>query len=101
MEDFLRHRAEIAKTQIEQWKDACGLECGGDQDGVTPSKAMEKLKAAIRRIFLHAVDREICDSIAKGFALATIAGICEEAIGSWCEKCEKIGCDCKDVDDDK
>lgn len=55
---------------------------------------IERLKAVIRRIFLHAVDREICDSIARGFALATIAGMCEDAIGSWCEKCEKIGCNC-------
>jgi hypothetical protein len=54
----------------------------------------EELKKQIRRIFDEAVDREMCDSTAKGYALAIIAGICEEAIGSWCEKCEMIGCDC-------
>ena len=39
--DFLRHRAETAEQQIEEWKDASGLECGGDPDGVTPTKVKE------------------------------------------------------------
>jgi hypothetical protein len=32
---------EEALTEIEKWKDACGLECGGDPDDVTPEAAAE------------------------------------------------------------
>lgn len=48
--DFLRHRAETAETQIERWKDASGLECGGDPDGITPAKAKEFWDAEAKRI---------------------------------------------------
>ena len=34
-------RAMRAEKEIEAWKDATGLECGGDPDGITPQKAME------------------------------------------------------------
>ncbi len=48
--DFLRHRAETAEQQIEEWKYVSGLECGGDPDGVTPAKAKEFLDAEAKRI---------------------------------------------------
>lgn len=41
---------EIAKKQIEQWKDASGLECGGDPDGVTPAKAKKFWDAETKRV---------------------------------------------------
>ena len=39
LNESLRHRLDLANNQIDEWKDASGLECGGDPDGVTPSKA--------------------------------------------------------------
>lgn len=48
--DFLRHRAETAEARVEEWKDASGLECGGDPDGVTPAKAKEFWDAEAKRI---------------------------------------------------
>lgn len=37
--DDLKGRAERAEAEVERWKEASGLECGGDPDGVTPARA--------------------------------------------------------------
>lgn len=37
--DDLLAQLRSAQDELEQWKDASGLECGGDPDSVTPEKA--------------------------------------------------------------
>lgn len=39
-----------AANQLIAWKDACGLETGGDPDGVTPAKAKEFWDAEFKRV---------------------------------------------------
>ena len=53
---------------------------------------------ALAEIFELAVDREMCDDVTKGFALATIAGMCEQAIGPVCDECAYLKCKCEEVD---
>lgn len=48
--DFLKHNLEMAEKQIEQWKDASGLERGGDPDGVTPESAKEFWDTEAKRV---------------------------------------------------
>ena len=44
-----------AADEILAWKDASGLECGGDPDGVTPAKAKEFWEREARRVELFQV----------------------------------------------
>ena len=51
-EDTARMRTVIDEKQaeIDAWKDASGLECGGDPDGVTPTMAREFWDAEAKKI---------------------------------------------------
>jgi hypothetical protein len=50
VDDHNRQRWTGLLAEIEEWKEASGLECGGDPDGVTPAKAKEFWSAESRRI---------------------------------------------------
>ena len=49
LHEYSRKMADAADELIA-WKDACGLECGGDPDSVTPAKAKEFWDSEARRI---------------------------------------------------
>jgi hypothetical protein len=41
----LEAQLEVVEDEIDRWKDASGLECGGDPDGVTPEAAQRYWQA--------------------------------------------------------
>lgn len=68
--DTARSRHIAALEEIERWKDASGLECGGDPDGVTPD--------GMRR-FWEKVERERDEARSRISAAMAMAG------GRWSE----------------